>query len=232
MKRRGSKSAADFMQELGEDPEYMKRRAERDEAQAHRRTEISRSLEGVMEEARRAGYAVTEIDELPKTYAPLPAGLVDVLLRGLRSIGNEGAQESVVRVLAAAGVPYDGTILARLFESTDSSSLRWAIANTFAVTSPTGVNEWLVGVLSNHSYGSARQMIPVAIARTHSPEAANEILVRFIRELPGHVAMALAATGGQRELELLRQSLDRAKGWERRAIGRACGAIERRLQSR
>jgi hypothetical protein len=60
----------------------------------------------------------------------------------------------------------------------------------------------------------------------------NPALVRLLGELPGHAALALAETGGPRELDALRRAYARAAGWEREQIGRTVNMIERRVEER
>ncbi len=136
------------------------------------------------------------------------------------------------RALGAAREEFDAGPLVHLFERSDSPTLRWAIANTLAETRPAGLRDWLIRALQDRHYGKAREMLALAAARTNPPEVVNRVLVRLLDELPGHAALALAETGGPRELDALRRAYAGATGWEREQIGRTINMIERRDEER
>ena len=96
---------------------------------------------------------------------------------------------------------------------------------------PTDVTDWLLSVVNDPAYGDSRQMLTLAVARIASPQTANDVLLSIYDQLPGHVALALAESGGKRELEFLRDKRDRSKGWIRKEINKAVGAIARRLDT-
>jgi hypothetical protein len=93
-----------------------------------------------------------------------------------------------------------------------------AIANTIAEARPTGITDWLLHVVQDPAYGEARQMLPLAVARMVSPQTANDVLLSIYDQLPGHVALSLGESGGERELKFLRDKRDRYKGWIRKEI--------------
>lgn len=91
------------------------------------------------------------------------------------------------------------------------------------------ITDWLIGVVQDPAYGNARQMLCLAVARLASEPMANDVLVSIFDQLPGHVAMALAKSGGRRELKLLREMRTKYKGWIRKGIDKAVRAIAKRL---
>ena len=106
-----------------------------------------------------------------------------------------------------------------------------AIANTIAEARPKGITDWLLSVVKDPAYGDARQMLTLAVARIASPQIANETLISIYDQLPGHVALALAESGGERELKFLEDKRDRSKGWVRREIEKAVKTIIKRLDT-
>ena len=136
---------------------------------------------------------------------PLSVTVVDVLLKWLRQTEQEEVQTAIVRSLTACGVEFDGAILVELFENTSSESLRWTIANTIAEARPVGIAGWLLRVVPDSSYGEARQMLLLALARLVPATVANKVLWDVFEELPGYAADALAESGDSHALEELRK---------------------------
>lgn len=180
-----------------------------------------------------ADVSLEEWNDVVSRYAPLPPSVVDILLRWLPRLHESSVQEAVVRAVAAAPtVPYDGRVLARLFETTENGSLRWAIGNTFECTKPAGVNEWILRTVQNPTFGKGREMLAIALARHVGADVANPVLVSLLGDLPIHAAAGLAVSGTPSELAALESARDRAKGTIRKQISKAIRAIERRSRRR
>jgi hypothetical protein len=232
MKKKRDRTAAELMAELKSDPKRVEAERVREEARRIRAAELDAISEPILESLRVAGYPVDSIYYIARTYAPLPKGVVDVLLAALSTVDEVRVQEGIVRALGASHIRYDGKILTDLFEATEDDALRWAIANTFSIGKMRGVGAWILDAVQRKDYGTSRQMLPLAAVRHNTPELANPILVALLSDMPGHVAMGLAESGGESELVALRAQYEIAEGWERKAIGQAIGVIERRKQER
>lgn len=223
-------TAEELLNQLQRDPEFMARQAKRDRDLEQREVRSKQLVAPVLKELERLGYQVFSLEDLPRKYAPLTGEIAEVLLRWLVRIDEERVQEQIVRTLAAARASFDGSGLTRLFEQTKSGALRWAIANTLAEARPTGVGDWVSDALARQDYGEARQMLPLAVARLHAPTDANRVLRQSIDEMPGHVAMGLAESGGQEELRLLESKRETVAGWEKKEVDKAVRSIQRRLR--
>jgi hypothetical protein len=232
-KKRGWITAGELMAQLAQDPEYERRMAAREQARLAHVARFQAAIEPVLADLRNVGVFVEEWNDVVSRYAPLPQSVVDVLLRWLPLLDHPAVQEAVVRAIAAAPtVHYDGRVLARLFETTESESLRWAIGNTFECTKPEGVNEWILRIVQNPSFGKGREMLAIALARLVGADVANPVLVSLLRDLPIHAAVGLAVSGTSSELAALESARDRAKGSTRKEISKAIRAIERRSRRR
>jgi hypothetical protein len=217
-------SAQEFAAQLARDPEY---RAGI-EAQNRRAAEVRAAERWVLEDLEATGYPATSLEDLKQRYAPFPSRVSAVLLGWLARSSFPQLDEAIVRALGSAGEGFDVIPLLRLFETTTSDSLRWAIANTLAELRPLDVREWLIKAMSDRQYGRAREMLPLAIVRTSPAPVANEVLLAFLEEMPGHVALALAYSGGPAELEALRAKVGSTRGWAKKEIEKAIRAISRR----
>lgn len=224
MKKRRPMTAKELMAELENDPEYKAGLR----AQEERLSAIRESEQVVIRKLEDVGVTADSLADLRRRYFRLPGEVVQVLLRSLEYAVPQ-VQDEIVRTLASVEQPFDARALTRLFETTESDSLRWAIANTLAELRPLDVRQWLIDTLARREYGKAREMLPLAIARTASPSVANQVLLSHFDEMPGHVALALAESGGPSELEFLRRTAPSTKGWVRKEIDRAVRRIAKRI---
>lgn len=230
MKKKRDVTAAEFLAERQADPKWVESERVRAETRGMRSEKFAAICAPLLTSLRAAGYPVDSLGDIARTYAPLPKSLVDVLLAALPTIPEVNIKEGIVRALGASRVRYDGRILTDLFEATDNDSLRWAIANTLSIGKMRGVGVWVLDAMQRKEYGTARQMLPLAAVRHNPPNVANPILLGLLTEMPGHVAMALAESGGESELAALQAQYEIAEGWTNRAIGQAIDVIRRRRQ--
>jgi hypothetical protein len=226
VKKRQTLTAAEFAAQLAANPEYQAGLA----AQQQRAAAIEAEAQPVVADLRAAGYAVNSIGDLRRSYGPLPPAAVQILLRWLPRISPSPLQDAIVRDLAYVTEAFDVRPLLLLFEETSSESLRWAIANTLAELRPLDARGWIIAALQNREYGRAREMLPLTLARIAPRELANPILLEHLDEMPGHIALGLAESGGLPEAAVLRRKAAGETGWIRKEIQRAIRKIERRAK--
>jgi hypothetical protein len=225
-RKRGSDATAEEVsRRLAKDPAYQTLLA----AQAERAAAVLQDEQATLDSLSEAGHAIPSLAQFLNSPGPLPRGVAKVLLDSLDTSRTNNVKQMIVRALIRSGEPFDSSKLAKLFESTNDPSLRWAIANTLAEVRPKTLASWIVDAVRNKGYGKAREMLALAVARTNDPSTANPILVSLLEDLPGHAALALAETGGREELSALQRAKDRVDGWQRTEIGKAISVIERRL---
>ena len=224
MKKRQPLSADQFAAQLAANPEYQAGLA----AQEKRADAIEAEAQPVVAELRAAGFTVSSIGELRRSYGPLPTTAVQILLRWLPRVAAFSLQEAIARDLAYVIDPFDVRPLLALFEDTSSESLRWAIANTLAELRPLDARDWVITALEHREYGRAREMLPLALARIAPRDVANPILLNHLEEMPAHVALGLAESGGPIEAAELKRAAEREKGWIRKELQRAIKEIEKR----
>lgn len=137
-------TAVELMAKLKADAEYQRRDAEREESRKERQRTYDQALEPCLKSLRSFGLHGKSIQDIIKAYSPLPDVAVSTLLSSLTTLSEPRVQETIVRALGASRKPFDGRALVRCFEATDDESLRWAIANTIAITHPHSINDWLL----------------------------------------------------------------------------------------
>jgi hypothetical protein len=222
------RSAAEFAAELKQDREYMAKQVER----ATRLVEAEAAEQAAMEFLASRGYVARSLSALVQRYAPIPGDLAESLLDLLAEVDHPNVIESIVRALGAVRGSLDPSPLIRLFEQTESETLRWAIANTLAEARPTVAGPWILRAIRESAYGKAREMLALAGARTNHPEVVNPVLVDLLTELPSHAAMALRESGTAAELPALERAYSSSSGWQRKEIGRALSVVRKRASGR
>jgi hypothetical protein len=228
-KRRGAKSAAEFLAELNSDEARARSMAEQEAIRARREQSARESEQRLIEDLTTAGYPLSSLGALLSTYNPLPPRMVAALFASLEQIGDIAVSDRVVRMLGASASPIEASGLVHLFESTGSESLRYAIANTLAEANVRGAESWLPLALGDPGSGVARQMLALAVARRCSSGVARRVLADVLPTMPAHAAWALSEIAGRGELFALEREYARATGWEKEAIGRAIAVVRRRI---
>ncbi len=228
MKRRKGMTAEELMAQLQMDPGYVQRQAERADARELREAEVASATRPLRERLAEQGYEVSRLDQLVPEYGPLAPEVVRTLLEWLPTSEDLAVQEQIVRALAASSSQFPGEKLAKLFDETGSETFRWAIANTIAEARPDGITDWALERLQQPSTGKAREMLTLAVARLAPPEVANPILLGLLDDLTGHVAMALAESGGPEEAAALERLSSGTDGWVKQEIVKAVHSIRRR----
>lgn len=231
MKKNDWVSAADLMAELQADPEFVAQDLRREQDRLQRQTRIDGLLRPVLEDLKAAGIVVNNFDDLVPAYAPLPPLVVEVLLDWIDRTEDEDVLESLIRALAATEDPYDGVPLAKAFDRVGSDSVRWAIGNTLARTSPTGIERWLVNAAQNQSYGTAREMLVTAVGRLVPPEEANPLLRTMFVDFPVPAAQGVAFSGGVAELRFLEAMRDSASGWLKKEFDKSIKKLRKKLSA-
>jgi hypothetical protein len=225
MKPRKLVTPAELLERLANDPEFQAAEAERvrehDARVAHSRMLIA----PVLHDLRDVGCVGDDWDTLLKGSVPFQKPAVDILLSWLERSTDPTLQETLVRGLAATGVPFDGGVLTRLFDSTDSHPLRWAIGNTIESARVTGVAAWVEQTVVNPRFGTARQMLVLAIPRLLPVDRAQALLLDMLEAFPGHAAKALAKIGDEGAVPRLRAALPGKSGWVSNAIEAAIRRI-------
>jgi hypothetical protein len=227
--RRGPKTANELMEELEADPEFRLRKAKKEKERLRQVKQNMKVIKPLFSRLKKIGVRVKSIDQLMQEYAPFPIEILEVLLRFLQEIQgkNSDIEGAIAAAIGASRVRYDGRILAALFDSTDSSSLKWTIGNTFSISHPTDVGEWCLGAIRDKRHDRARQMLCVAVAKLTDPEPARQALREVFDDMPGHVAMGLAIVGDEQDLGFLQEQVEH-KRWVQKEMEKAVRKIEKR----
>ncbi len=189
----------------------------------------AREARVVLDALERSGFAYQTLEAV-RSLARLPAQLTEALLEVLPEIHHPGVVDMVVRLIGQSRTDFDPHRLCELFDSTDSPSIRWAIANTLAEARPPRAAEWIRQRVNDTSLGTDREMLGLAVARTSPPSIANPLLLTMLTELPGHAALGLAESGTIAEVAVLEAVAAKLEGWQQQGVLLAIQKIKKRAR--
>ena len=141
MKRR-DKTAGELYSDLARDDEYQSQMRAKHLNSRQRQNVCLSELKRIVDELNSAGYSGENLGDIVQRYSPLPGAVCDKLLAAMAGDLSDRAMESICRALAASDDQFDGRLLVTIFESTSDESLKWAIANTIALTAPHSIDDW------------------------------------------------------------------------------------------
>jgi hypothetical protein len=163
-------TAEELMNQLKSDPDFVRQEAAREEKWRQRREASTRVAAPVVTDLNKEGFDGESIQSIVENHAPLPARAIDILLKWLQLLSEQDLEDnsvqakladSVARALSATTLSFDGRPLANCFERTNDEGLRWAIANTIALTSPHSIDAWLTEKLKHRYWGKTLRELGV-----------------------------------------------------------------------
>lgn len=180
------------------------------------------------------GYEVGSLAEL-RTSGGRYVTAVPILLEALAKTEDGRALEEIVRALsvpwarAAATGPLIDTFR-RAEYGTDS--VRWAVGNALEVVWDDAYFDELVDLACDRSYGRAREMVVLGLAKSKRPEA-GDVLIDLLDDpdVNGHATDALRKLRVPRAREGLERMTTDSRAWVRRSAKDALkklDALERR----
>jgi len=180
-------SAEELVNQLQENPEYQKRKAEID-ARRKKRIEADRgAARPVIQELQNSGYNVTCFSDYVNSNYRLTPKEVKILIKWLPEIKSQDVQEMIVRALGGTEKPFDGRPLTDLFEQAGKSfkgdSLQWVIANTISIGKVENITDWIVEAIQVKKHGGARDMLCYAVAKQLSTEISIPLLISVFDQL-------------------------------------------------
>lgn len=153
MSKKGWKTAEEVIAEQNSNPEFVRRRAEKEQRRKQREKEYAEIERPIVECMRAVGFEANSIIDAIQKFAPLPDELVAVLLQGVTTSTDIKLLEWLIRALAAARNPFDGRPLVECYAMYNDCNLRWVIANTIGCAKPLYVEDWVKTALQDEVLG-------------------------------------------------------------------------------
>jgi len=189
------------------------------------------ALQPLEEALNRVGYSSQKLQEALKSGRRYVEA-VPVLLAWLPRL-PEVAKESVVRYLSVQWAkPKAAPILIEEFKATSNDGLRWTIGNALEIVADISVVDQMIGLAAERRFGSARQMVVVALGNFNDPKAENTALQLLNDEqVVGHAVIALRHMQSLKALPRLEEMKKHPKAWVRSEAKKAVAAILRSPRS-
>jgi len=168
----------EVMRQLEADPEYSRRKAERERELQEREAQSRAAQKLLLEDLAEAGVNVTSVWDLVNTSSPYPSAL-PVLLDHLQRPYPDGVREGIARALAVRATrPIGWQTLMDEFRKTDVSNKRVkdGLAVALAGASDETVLADLISLAKDKSHGSSRVLLLLGIKRSKEPEAKQAIV--------------------------------------------------------
>lgn len=149
------KTADELMSELEGNPDFVRRRAEKEQRRKARAERGDAQERPILERLQALGFELTEVSEAAGKYGPLPDEFIEVLLDAVRQYADvkeytySNVLQMVIRALGAAARPFDGQPLVECYENNNDPTVRWVICNTIALVRPHGIDDWIQKALAN-----------------------------------------------------------------------------------
>lgn len=170
-------TADELVRELECDPDFARRKAEREKEQKRREAESRQEQATLIQELACVGVKISTVWDLVNTSTLYTAAL-PILLAHLRRPYSDGTREGIARALAVSATrPIGWNVLVEAFEKTESSNTRVkdGIAVALAGASDDTVISELIELAKDKRHGDSRLLLLLGIKRSRRPEAKNAI---------------------------------------------------------
>lgn len=183
----------------------------------------------IVEKLVEAGYDVGSLAELRHSGVRYRKA-VPIMTAALSEITEQKTLMELVRALSVPWAKPDATgPLVELFRRVEDSTglgLRWAVGNALDVTWDDARFDDLVGLARDRSYGRAREMVVLGLARSKRSEA-GAVLIELLgdADVNGHAVKALRKLKVPSARAGLERMLDDDRAWVRKETQRALSAL-------
>lgn len=181
---------------------------------------------------RRLGYDVVSVRDLIASRVRYHDA-IPILADFLHRTTNPSLKEDIVRTLSVPWAKGAAADLAREFRAVDDPTgfgIRWAIGNALEVTASPLIRDELLALAKDSTYGPARQMIVLGLAKLKGDPEVVATLVALLKDpdVAGHAVMALGRVGDKDSASAVRSLQGHPQAWIRQQVRMALAKLERR----
>lgn len=173
-------TAAELMAQLQADPDYVKRRKEKEEKRRQLEAEYAKAEAPLVEELRAAGVDVDSAWQLippdcrVRTPAPYPEAL-PILLRHLSKEYPDAVLAGIAGALAVPEAKPAWDELVRQYRLHQETRTKDTLASTLATIADAELLGELIALAKDRSLGPSRVMLLSALESSNTPEAAEAL---------------------------------------------------------
>lgn len=164
-------TAGELLKELEGDPDYQRRKREREEARTQRSRFLDRAEAPLVRELHKVGVQVESVWDLVNTREPYPKA-IPVLMEHLEEGGYPPViREGIARALAVPVLdPEDWDILLTCFREESDDQAKFALALALKANAVQDHREQLLELVRDPESGSGRTVLATALYRFRNQE--------------------------------------------------------------
>lgn len=164
-------TAAELMAKLNADPEFVAKRARKEEELLKREAEYRRAEAPLVDELRAAGFPVQSAWDLVNTPGSYPKA-VPILLAHLPRPYPAAVREGIARALAVRETKVPGwNVLTRLYIDEPEDRVKCGLAVAIAAAADDEVIGEVIALARDPRHGSSRLLLLRALERSADPRA-------------------------------------------------------------
>jgi hypothetical protein len=171
-------TAADLMERLEKDPDYVAQRASRERQRDEKERASRQAQTPLLQDLQGVGIEVSSVWDLVNTATPYPDAL-PILVEHLKRPYPDGVREGIARALAVPDAHFGWHELAQLYQSEpDDTRTKDGLAVALAGSFDESEIEDLVALAQDRRNGSSRILLLRPLARSERPgvrEALDEL---------------------------------------------------------
>lgn len=177
-------TAAELMQQLESDPEWVARRDARQRWRHAQAKRFARQEAPLVQEIREAGLLIDSVSDLINTREPYPEA-IPILLRHLKKTDYDPAlRGAIARALTVKDYPEILPAMIEAFRRDPEPRLngpKWAMGNAIEALFDNRYIEEIAELARDPSHGEARSMVVRALGKSKS-EVAEEALTELLSD--------------------------------------------------
>jgi HEAT repeat protein len=229
---RRPKSARELADELHGSPDWAARASAIEHKRLANVRRYASAAKPLLSELRAAGYTVGSVAELLHGWGRYEDA-IPILVSWLPRINYPALREDVVRALSVPWARQALPALIKAFRTVppdqdpNGTGLRWAIGNALEILADKSSLPELIELARDASFGRARQMVVLGLAKPRDPRAI-ETLVELLddEDVAGYAAMALGRLRAkQARVPLERLASEGSLPWIRSEAAKALAKI-------
>jgi HEAT repeat protein len=225
-------SASELMAQLNQDPEFVRRREQRDEQFKALRKRLAAAEWPLVTALNDSGVQIKSVWDLVNTKRAYPLA-IPVLTVHLRYPYPWRIREGIARALTTKIAGNDAyTALVREFkklpesQDNDQNQFKWALGNAISIVAGKNNFDEIVNLVQDKRHGITRDMMVLRLPRLE-PDKAVAVLIELLAddEVAGQAVIALGKLKAQEARNGIERLLSHPQPWVRKEAAKALAAL-------
>jgi hypothetical protein len=225
-------SASELMEQLNQDPEFVRRREQRDAHFKELQKRLAEAEWPLVTALNDSGVQVKSVSDLVNTKRADPLA-IPVLTAHLRYPYPWPIREGIARALTTKSAGNDAyTALVREFkqlpesQENDQNQFKWALGNAISIVADKNNFDEIVDLVRDKRHGITRDMMVLRLPRLE-PHKAVPVLIELLAddEVAGQAVIALGKLKAYEARKGIERLLNHPQAWVRKEAAKALAAL-------